>query len=140
MKNYITFIKESIDEYGMPIDNMTVYYDEFCDIYFSGNKSKFLDWLNMNCSHKKVIFIAKDDRFIDNGGAYFTTKEFAFNSNNEIRVDMTNGQNGIAKGLIFIDTIILPDPKIKYIRNKNTEIDPFEEEDWGYTIIDPDDV
>lgn len=129
MKNYITFINESVD-------NITVYYEDFCNKYFAGNKSKLIDWLNDSCTLKKIYYINVDG---DISGNLYTTSRFILD-NNRVRINMLDGQHGYGKGLVFIDPIILPGSKIKYVRKTNPELDPFEEDDWGFEEIESDDV
>lgn len=120
MKNYKTFINES--------NNRTyVAIDDYLMKYFGGDKQKFVNWLNTFCTNKSVIYVNNNEDEINRG---FVTRDFIINGRNRIQVNMINGQNGMPKALLFNDTIPIPNTNSK--PRRSPEVDPYDEEDWGW--------
>jgi hypothetical protein len=126
---FINFLNEA------EIKETTIIFDDFANTYFGGDYDKMIFWLNDNLTEKSVLFISAGlevlkTKYVVN---YYYESSIAF----RVFVRMKNGECGNAIGLVFLnldaDSIKLPNNKYKKI--KNIELDPFDEEDWGYEEI-----
>jgi hypothetical protein len=131
MKTYKDFLNEA------ETDKYTIYFKKFCHTYFNGNYGAMLDWLNKNLVNQNIYFINSHLEVLQ---IIFTIKEYRYDNDQKMTINvlMSNGQHGHAGGLVFLnldaDSIKLPNNKYKKI--KNIELDPFDEEDWGYEEIE----
>lgn len=128
IKNINDFIKES-NEY-----NEKIIFSKFIHL-FKGDYFKMISWLNMYCQKKKVIYIGSDGEYIDSNFIVenYSKAHIINNVNFRVKVTMVDGRHGEATGLVYKEKIFLPDIKVKKIIKP--EIDPFNEEDWGYEEI-----
>jgi hypothetical protein len=93
--------------------NTVIIFKDFCMEYFDGDCFEMIKWLNSNLVGFRVHFISKNETIVDNRWrvtSYSIEKNFDGSySFDDLRVYMNTGQNGYARGLVFLEDINLPD-------------------------------
>jgi len=131
---FTNFLNEEI------IVEKTIIFKDFCEIYFSGNIDAMIEWLNENLKNREVYFIFRSLDILQRKFRVEEYKNDHFHHDDiSVEVLMTNGQHGSAGGLVYLnldlDSENIKLPNTKYKKIKNIELDPFDEDDWGYEEI-----
>jgi hypothetical protein len=136
---YISSIEQYIKEARYLNGGIEIIFKDFCFEYFSNSYKDMINWLKANWRNKRVYFICPDGDIIKRKGiGFFVVKTYvmptydSYDNEKNVVVKMFGLESGAAKGLIFYDKIEMPTPIYK--RVKNTEVDPFDEEDWWEKI------
>jgi hypothetical protein len=136
---YISYIEQYIKEANNPNEGVVIVFRDFCFEYFSDSYEDMINWLINNWRNKRVYIISPDGDIIKRRDVnFFNVRTYvmpAYDSDDvekKVCVKMYGGASGTFKGLIYYDEIQMP--KAMYKKSKNTEIDPFDEEDWWEKI------